>query len=277
MSTSMANPPVPVNTPTPERFGPTQGRALISEFIKMRTLRSTTLTLAAAVLGLAGLGLLISFVTNRNFDHFDPARLARFDPIGRSLGGVNIAQLAIGVLGVLLVTGEYSTGMIKATFAAIPTRYPVLWAKAGLYATVTAALMIPAAFVAFLGGQELLGVHGTTLSAPSALRAVFGVGLYLTVVAVLAVALGFLIRSTAGGIATLFGVLLVLPGLGNLLPTDWQTNILPYLPSNAGSALYTVHPDNPGTLAPWTGFAVMCLWAVIALAAAAVTLKRRDV
>lgn len=277
MSAPSLSPARPARATTSDWSGPTQVRALVSEFIKMRTLRSTTLTLAAAVLELVGLGLLISYVTHRNFNRFDPARLAHFDPIGRSLGGVNIAQLAIGMLGVLLITGEYSTGMIKSTFAAIPTRLPVLWAKAGLYAVVTAALMIPSAFVAFLGGQQLLGVHGTTLSASSALRAVFGVGLYLTVVSVLAVALGFLIRSTAGGIATLFGVLLVLPGLGNLLPTDWQTNVLPYLPSNAGSALYTVHPDDPGTLAPWTGFAVMCLWAVAALIAAAVVLKRRDV
>jgi len=167
--------------------------------------------------------------------------------------------------------------MVKSTFAAIPTRLPVLWAKALLYAVVTAALMIPSAFVAFLGGQQLLGSHGTTLSSPHALRAVFGVGLYLTVIGVLAVAIGFLVRRTAGGIAALFGLLLVLPGLGNLLPTSWKTHLLPYLPSNAGSALYTLHPEDPGTLAPWTGFGVLCLWTAAALLAAAVLLKRRDV
>lgn len=256
--------------------GPTQLSALRAEWIKVRTLRSTWLTLLAAVLALAGLGLLIAAVTSNHLAEMDAGERARFEPVGRSLGGVNIAQLAIGVLGVLIVTGEYSTGMIKSTFSAIPTRLPVLWAKAGLYASVTAVLMIPAAFVAFLGGQQILGSHGTTLSAPGALRAVIGVGLYLTVVAVLAVALGFLVRSTAGGIATLFGVLLVLPGLGNLLPTSWQTHVLPYLPGAAGQALYDLRPD-PGTLAPWTGFAVMCLWAAATLVGAALVVKRRDV
>ena len=274
MSTTLTAPAASARPVVDAGNGPNQLRALRSEVIKMRTLRSTGLTLLAAVLGMAGLGLAISAVANANFD-----RVGRdhFDPVAHSLAGVNIAQLAIGVLGVLLVTGEYSPGMIRSTFAAIPTRLPVLWAKAALYAVVTVALMIPSAFVAFLGGQRLLGTHGTTLTSPHALRAVFGVALYLTVVGVLAVGLGFLIRSTAGGIATLFALLLVLPGLGNLLPTSWQTNVLPYLPSNAGAALYTLHPENPGTLAPWTGFGVMCLWALATLAAAAVVLKRRDV
>jgi len=106
---------------------------------------------------------------------------------------------------------------------------------------------------------------------------VIGVALYLTVVGVLAVAIGFVVRSTAGGIAALFGLLLVLPGLGNLLSTHLQQQLLPYLPSNAGSALFTLHPENPGTLAPWTGFAVLCGWAAVALVVAAVELRRRDV
>ncbi len=272
LSSAAATPPATAGA------GPTQLRAIRSELVKMRTLRSTSLTLIAAVVGLAGLGLVICLVTNRNFGvGMSPEEITNFDPVGRSLGGVNIAQLAIGVLGVLLITGEYATGMVRSTFAAIPTRLPVLWAKALLYAHVTAALMIPSAFVAFLGGQQLLGSHGTTLSSPHALRAVLGVGLYLTVIGVLAVAIGFLVRRTAGGIASLFGLLLVLPGLGNLLATSWKTHVLPYLPSNAGSALYTLRPEDPATLAPWTGFGVLCLWTAAALLAAAVLLKRRDV
>jgi hypothetical protein len=97
----------------------------------------------------------------------------------------------------------------------------------------------------------------------------------MTVVGVLALAVGFLVRSTAGAIATVFGVLLVLPVLGHVLPSNWQQHVLPYLPSDAGGALYTQHPD-PGTLSPWVGFAVMCAWAVAAVIAAAVVLRRRD-
>jgi ABC-2 type transport system permease protein len=267
--------------PTTQRAGtgtgPTYARVVRSELVKMRTLRSTWLTLLAAVVGLAGLGLVISAVTNAHFSQMAPDEIATFDPIGRSLGGVNIAQLAVGVLGVLLISGEYGTGMVRSTFAAVPKRLPVLWAKASLYAVVVLLFLTPASFVAFLGGQQLLGNHGTTLSSPHALRAVIGVALYLTVVGVLAVAIGFIVRSTAGGISALFGLLLVLPGLGNLLSAHLQQQLLPYLPSNAGSALFTLHPENPGTLAPWTGFAVLCGWAAVALAVAAVALRRRDV
>ena len=183
-----------------------------------------------------GIGFLISAVTNANWSHLHRDDLVNFDAVGRSLAGVNIAQLAIGVLGVLLVTGEYGTGMIRSTFTAIPQRLPVIWAKASVYAVITLVLMVPSSFIAFLGGQALLGSHGVSLSAPHAVRAIVGVALYLTVIGVLAVALGFCVRSTAGGISTLFGLLLVLPGLGNLLPTSWQTNVLPYLPSRAGNA-----------------------------------------
>ncbi|BEP13482.1 ABC transporter permease subunit [Acidothermaceae bacterium B102] len=256
--------------------GPNQWRAIHAEWVKLRTLRSTAFTLIAAIIGMAGIGLLISAVTNANWSHMQPDELARFDAVGRSLAGVNIAQLAVGVLGVLLVTGEYGTGMIRSTFAAIPARLPVIWAKSAVYAAITLAIMVPSAFIAFLGGQALLGTHGVSLSAPGAVRAVFGVALYLTVIGVLAGAIGFIVRSTAGGIASLFGLLLVLPGLGNLLPTSWQTNVLPYLPSRAGSALYDLRPD-AGTLAPWTGFGVLCLWTVVALAIAAVLVRSRDV
>ncbi|MDP9164557.1 MAG: ABC transporter permease subunit [Actinomycetota bacterium] len=269
-----------VSTPTARAAsrdsGPTEVRVLRSELRKMRTLRSTLLTLLVAVIGMAGLGLLISAVTGNNFNRMPADQIARFEPVGRSLGGVNIAQLAVGVLGVLLVTGEYGTGMIKSTMAAVPRRLPVLRAKALLYAVVVLVVMLPSAFIAFLGGQQLLGSHGTTLSSPHALRAVIGVALYLTVIGVLAVALGFIVRNTAGGIAVLFGVLLVLPTLGNVLPTSWQQNVLPYLPSRAGSALYNLQPD-PGTLSPWTGFAVLCGWTVGALIAAGAILERRDV
>jgi len=275
MSTTTQTRPTAQHTVT--GTGPTYARVVRSELVKMRTLRSTWLTLLAAVVGLAGLGLVISAVTNAHFSQMPADEIASFDPIGRSLGGVNIAQLAVGVLGVLLISGEYGTGMVRSTFAAVPKRLPVLWAKASLYAVVVLLFLTPASFVAFLGGQQLLGNHGTTLSSPHALRAVIGVALYLTVVGVLAVAIGFIVRSTAGGISALFGLLLVLPGLGNLLSAHLQQQLLPYLPSNAGSALFTLHPENPGTLAPWTGFAVLCGWAAVALAVAAVALRRRDV
>jgi ABC-2 type transport system permease protein len=253
----------------------TQVRVLRSEWIKMRSLRSTTLTLLAAVLAMLALAWLIGWATNDHWNRMDPGERATFNAIDRSLAGVNLAQLAIGVLGVLLISGEYATGMIRATLSAVPRRLPVLWAKAGLYAAVTFVLMLVSSFLAFLIGQHFLASHGTTLSAPHAWRAIIGTAGYLTLIAILAVAFGFAIRSTAGGIASLFGLLLVLPGVGQLLPASWQSHTLPYLPSNAGSAMYSARPE-PTALSPGTGLLVLVIWVVVALAAAAILLKRRD-
>ena len=272
--TATALPPAP-SRPAVRVEPVSQGRVLASEWVKLRTLRSSWITMGLAVAALALLGLLIGVVTNANWSQMRPGRLAEFNPIDTSLAGVNFAQLAIAVLGVLVISGEYSTGMIRSSFGAVPKRLPVLWAKLLVFGAATLVLMEIAAFAAFWLGQAGLGTHGTTISAPGALRAVIGTGLYLTVVAVLSVALGFLIRSTAGGISAVIGLLLVLPGLMNILPQSWQENISPYLPSNAGAAVFTLHPD-AGTLAPWTGFAVFCLYAAIAVAVSAVLLNRRN-
>lgn len=253
----------------------TQGRVLSSEWIKMRSLRSTGLTLLAAVVAMIAIGCIVGYATNAHWASMAPDERAGFNAIDRSLAGYHLAQLAVGVLGVLLISGEYATGMIRATFAAVPSRLPVLWAKASLYAVVTFVLMLAAAFVAFLGGQYLLASHGTTLSAPHAVQAVIGAAGYLTLIAVLAVALGFIIRSTAGGIATLFGLLLVLPGIGQVLPTSWQRQTLPYLPSNAGASIFSIKTD-PGSLSAGTGLLVLTLWVIVGLVAAAVVVSRRD-
>lgn len=253
-----------------------QARVLNSEWIKMRSLRSTGLTLLVAVIALVGIGWIVGWATNAHWASLHADERASFEPIATSLVGVNLAQLAVGVLGVLLITGEYATGMIRATFAAVPTRLPVLWAKALLYAAITFVLMLVAAFVAFLGGQQFLGSHGTTLSAPFAVNAIVGVAGYLTLIGVLALALGFIVRSTAGGIATYVALLLVVPGIGHVLPHSWQVHTLPYLPSNAGSSMYTLRPDDPSALSTGGGLTVLCVWVVLAVVAAAVIVKRRD-
>ena len=276
MSTTTSTPSI-ASTSSAVAVSPvTQGRVVASEWIKMRSLRSTAYTLLAAVVAMIAIGWIVGWATDAHWATMRPEERAGFEPIGRSLAGVNLAQLAIGVLGVLLISGEYATGMIRATFAAVPTRLPVIWAKAALFAVVTFVLMLASAFVAFLVGQHFLGSHGTTLSAPHALRAIVAVAAYLTLIGAFAVALGFILRSTAGGIATLFGLLLVLPGIGQVLPTSWQQHTLPYLPSNAGSSMYGVVQENPDALSAGMGLLVLCLWVVAGLVTAAVVVRRRD-
>jgi ABC-2 type transport system permease protein len=253
----------------------TQRLVLRSEWVKMRSLRSTTLTLAAAVGLMTGAGWMVGALTSHYWSTLRPDELLAFSAVDRTLIGFNLAQLAVGVLGVLLVTGEYATGMIRATFGAVPRRLPVLWAKASLYAGVTFALMLVAALVGFLGGQLLLGSHGTTLSAPGALQGVVGVAVYLMLIGVFAVALGFVLRSTAGGVASLFGLLMVLPGLGLLLPSSWQQHLLPYLPSNAGMSMISTHPA-ASSLSASGGLLVLLTWVAAALAVAAVLVTTRD-
>jgi ABC-2 type transport system permease protein len=251
----------------------TQGQVIRSEWIKLRTVRSSWWVLAATVLGIAIVGLLVSYVSNAHWSSMNAGDRADFNPVNQDLIGVNLAELTVGVLGVLAVTGEYATGMIRATFAAVPRRFPVLAAKAGVLAAVTFAVALVTVLVTFVGGQALLGSHGISLAHPEAVRAVFGATLYLTVVAVLGVGLGFLIRSTVGAIATLIGVLLVLPIMASALPGS--SGFERYLPSMAGRALFIMNGGD-GMLSPWLGFAVFVLYTVVVLAAAALVLRQRD-
>ncbi len=255
----------------------TQLRVILSEWTKLRSLRSTVFSLLAAVVFIIGLSLLVPSVIVAHWPPRDPRDAIGFDPTTRSLAGVFLAQLAVGVLGVLFVTGEYATGMIRATFAAVPRRLPVLWAKALVFCSVTFALMAPAVLAAFLIGQSIFtGKHlQTTLGAPDVGRAVMGSALYLTAVGLLAVGLGALLRNTAAGISSLFGLLFVLPIIVHFLPASWSGPIDKYLPGNAGGAIMAVTRD-PASLSPWAGFAVFCGYAALALAAAAVSLRRRD-
>jgi len=175
-----------------------------------------------------------------------------------------------------VITGEYSTGMIRASMTAAPRRLPVLWAKAVVYGLTTLALMVPSAFIAYFIGQSILSGRGIEahLGDPGVLRAVFGAGLYLTVVGLFGLGLGAIVRNTAGGIALFAGLMFVLPPLMNVLPTNWNNAVSPYLPLQAGER---VLQTTGGTLAPWAGFGVLCGYAVAALVIAAVLLEKRDV
>ena len=258
--------------------GVTQAQVIRSEWTKLWSLRSTRWSLLAAVVAMAGLGMVVAAFQMAHWPQMDPGERARFDPIDSGVGGYHLAQLAIGVLGVLVISGEYSTGMIRSSFMAVPTRLPVLWAKAAVFATTTFVLMLVSSFVSFFGVQAIVSQRHLqrTLGDPHALRAVVGTALFLSVLGLLAVGLGALVRNTAGGIATFVGLLFVLPGITAILPSSMADAINPYLPLNAGFTVTTSTFENSHHLAPWTGFAVFCGYAALTLALAAWGLMRRD-
>jgi ABC-2 type transport system permease protein len=259
----------------------TLARVMNAEWIKFRTLRSSWLTLGAAVALMVIIGLVIGYTTSTaNWGAAprdgSPALDSTLKLASAPLRGFLITQLVVGVLGILLVTGEYATGMIRSTFTAVPRRLQAVGAKAAVFSVVALVAMTLASFAAFYGAQIFLGAHGhgSSISDPGALRSVAGAGLYLTLVGLLGAGIGWIVRSTAGAITALVGLLLILPNLIPLLG-NWSDSIVKYLPNNAGEAFITSArvPDTP---APVTGIGVLALWVAAAFVAAAVLVRHRD-
>ena len=256
----------------------TQARVLLSEFTKFRTVRSTVWTLLVAVVLMIGISALFSAVTASQYHTFDAADRATFNPVSISLSGMMFAVVAFGVLGVLMISGEYSTGMIRSSLTAVPRRLPVLWGKLAVFAGVIFSISLVASFICFFLGQALLNSHhlGVSIAAPGALRSIIGAALYGTVAGMIGVALGALVRNTAAGIATFAGVFFVIPPLTGLLPASISDHLSQYLPSYAGDAVWGGARSVTNALSPWTGFAVLCGYAVVVIAAAALRLRRVD-
>ena len=258
----------------PQRLS--QARVMRSEWTKLRTQPSAAWALLSGVVLTIGFGVLYCLVRVTRPPH-GAAAVSSFDPTAISLAGINLAQLAFGVLGVLLISSEYATGLIRASFAAVPGRLPVLWSKAAVFALVTCTLSVPAAFAAFGVGQSILSRQhlGTTLGMPGVARAVLGSALYLALIGLLGLGLGALIRSTAGAIAALFGVLFAVPLVAAFLPGSWSDDVSKYLPAQAGLAVTAVRPD-PSSLAPWAGLGVLCLYTAVVLVLGALRMHHRD-
>ena len=265
--------------PRLERKGKvTQLRVARSEWTKLRSLRSTRWSLLAGTVLTIGLPLVFAAVISNRWSHLSPHERADRHPLDVALAGVNIGQLAIGVLGILVITGEYSTGMIRSTFIAVPKRLPVLWAKAAVYAAVAFALMLPAVLIAFFGSQAILRNHHIleiSFTHPGVPRTVIGGAVYLMLLGVFTLGPGAIVRNTAGGIATFAAIMFVIPPLLNVLPTSWNNAINPYLPSTAGQAIFSL-THGSDTLAPGPGLALFCGYTALSLAIAAVLLVRRD-
>ncbi len=278
--------PAPAPAAAPSRGGQARrmrlGGILLAEWTKIRSVRSTLWTLILFVVITVGLtaGLTALIVANWNnpggSDNGHAAIL--LDPVGFILGtGIFLGQLTICVLGALVMTTEYSSGMIRASLLAVPKRLPMLVAKAAVFSAILIVLAEIVSFCSFFAGSTLLHSKAVVaLSDPGVTRAVVGAGLYLTVLGLFAMAIGGLIRHTAGAIATVIGVVLVLPILAGLLPGSWGAHIDAYLPEQAGSLIYGAHPRLGALLSPWEGFGVFCLWTAVLLVAAGFLLERRD-
>jgi ABC-2 type transport system permease protein len=268
----------PISLPrTPSGGRVTQTGVILSEWTKFRSLRSTRYTLLATVGLTVGLALAAAILVVTQWGTMTATDKATFQPLNVSLVGANIGVMVIGVLGVLMMTSEFSTGLVSSTFAAVPRRLPVLWGKAIVYFVIALAVTVPAMVIAFVGTQAILsGTHVQIDFGHSGVpRAVFGSALYLTIGGLLGIGLGGIFRSTAAAVTSLTVILFVLPVLVFILPASVSNGIRPYLPSNAGQAIMNLLPQ-AHTLAPWVGLGVFAAYAFAAIAGAAVLLVRRD-
>jgi ABC-2 type transport system permease protein len=254
---------------------------LLTEWTKIRSVRSTLWTLiifAVVSLGLTGL---LTWLTIRSLNVGRAERRGAAiatDPVNFILGtGLGLGQLAICVLGVLVITSEYSSGTIRASLMATPRRYPVLIAKGLVFSVLVFVIGEAVAFGSFFIGAAIVHSHfPVALSQPNVTRAVVGSGLYLTVLGLFALAIGSLIRHTAGAVTTVIGLVLVIFNLTGLLPDSWGAHIHAYMPTVAG-LLITQDKEQAGQLlSAWQGFGVFCAWTALLLIIGGYLLQRRD-
>jgi ABC-2 type transport system permease protein len=254
----------------------TPSRIAAGEWIKLRSVRSSVATLLGGAIATILFGVVFSLSVTDGQGPPGPASQLT-DPASISLGAINLTQLIVGVLGVLVVAGEYATGLIRSTFAAVGSRVGVLTAKAAVVGASVFCIMAVATTIALVAGQAVYTGNEATLSLtdPTAWRVLFGATLYLTGVALMGIALGFILRSTASAIGLLVAGLFVIPNLLNLLPETLSDVVLRYFPSNAGTSMMAVSPGSD-LLPVWAGFVVFLVWVGALLAVASAMLRRRD-
>lgn len=251
-----------------------------SEWTKLRSVRSTMWTIVVTVaLGL-GVSAIATAETRANWSTMSPGSIRGFDPISLSLIGTFIAQFAIGVLGVLVVSAEYSTGTIRAVFCAAPHRRSVLLAKILVFTVVAVVVAEFVSFASFLLGQSLLSspaIHAT-FATPGALRAIVGCGLYIAALGLLGLGLAMIIRHSAAAISTFVGILLILPILVQALPNSIAEDVRRFLPDRIGAHLLSANGSLGGSqlFSPWVGFMVLMGYVVVVNVIGAILLTRRD-
>ncbi|WP_322409881.1 ABC transporter permease [Microbacterium invictum] len=256
---------------------------LRAEWIKLRSLRSTIWSYALLIAISVGLSALVA-IALLNIPEGVAAEAPGADPlqtiVGASVAGVAFGQLIAGILGVLVISGEYTTGMVRSTFLAVPDRISALAAKGIVLFTLTFVVGLVANVAGYLVASLLLSQDdiAAPITDPGIFWPLLGAALYLAMVSLFALAVGTLIRSSAGGIAVVVGVLLILPTILGLVPADWARDAVPYLLSSAGAGIYTsaaLAPEGEA-LGMWLNLLVTGLWVAVPTAAAAILLRTRD-
>ena len=254
--------------------------ALRSEWTKLRSVRSTTWTILVLAVITLGIAAIAGTSVSSSWHKMTTIDRLSFDPTQLSLRGMLFGQLVIGVLGVLVVSAEYSTGSIRSTLMAVPTRTKVLLTKAAVMTALGLVVSEVLSFAAFYIGQALLvsPAPHASLSQPGVLRAVVGGGLVLTVLGLFALGLATIIRHTAAAITAYVSILLVLPLVVQSLPSSLSGPVVKYLPFHISDTMTSVtHVLASGaSFSPWTGFALLCAYAAAALAVGGWLLVRRD-
>jgi hypothetical protein len=255
-------------------IGLTAPRILSAEWRKEVTLRSTWWTLSILVLAIAGSGVFTGIGVALGELTATPEDVGA---LGGTLSGISAAEIVVAVFGILAVTGEYASGAVRSSFTAVPARVPVVLAKAGIVGATILGLSVVLTLGTFAAARALVGSAGFDLSptAPGVLRSLFGAAFYLAAVAVLGAAVGWLLRSTAGAIGVMFGLLYGLPAIGLILPDAVGPQIMRYLPANAGSALREPLYAQ-GMLPAWAAALVIVAWVAVFLAGAVAVVRRRD-
>ncbi|CAM5692523.1 ABC transporter permease OS=Streptomyces chartreusis OX=1969 GN=HUT05_15960 PE=4 SV=1 [Streptomyces chartreusis] len=251
---------------------------LHAEWIKIRTMRSTLYVVLGTLAFCIGLAALNSSSAGNEFADMSPADQASFDPLATSLRGYLLAQIALGLLGGLVITSEYGTRTIVPTLMGVPHRSRVLASKAVVLVGVALPVGIAVSLAGFLVGQASLSGAGAphlALSDGVALRGIFGGGLYLALAGLFGLALGTVIRSTTATVTTLFGVMLIVQAFAPALPGGLGDWVSKYWPPIAGGQIITSYQD-PALLSPWAGVGVMAGSVAVLMAAAFIVFRKRD-
>ncbi|MET9967903.1 ABC transporter permease [Streptomyces sp. NPDC006356] len=247
-----------------------------SEWTKIRSVASTVWTLSLAVVVTIALGMLISGLSANEFDNMSERDRLSFDPTFISFAGMSLGQLALIVFGVLVVSNEYSTGMIRTSLAAVPRRGTFLASKIAVATGLALVVGLATSFVTFFLGQAMLGDHRAEIGDPGVLRAVIGGGLYMALIAMFSMGVAAMLRSPMLSLGILMPFFFLVSNiLGNVSATE---KIGRYLPDQAGSkVMQVVTPiDDDKPYGPWGGLGIMVLWVIAALLGGYLTLRKRD-